>query len=76
MTQADLAKKIREPAAIIISYEKGDAAPNQGVLGKIERTLNVKLRGKESEIGLPLDPTKPPYNEAAPAASTTATKKK
>lgn len=33
-------------------YESGKAIPNQQVLGKLERALGVKLRGKN--IGEPL----------------------
>jgi len=33
-------------------YEAGKAVPNQQILGKLERALGVKLRGKD--IGSPL----------------------
>ncbi|KXS22497.1 endothelial differentiation-related factor 1 [Gonapodya prolifera JEL478] len=51
-TQKDLATKINEKASVIQDYESGRAQPNQQVLGKLERALGVKLRGKD--IGEPL----------------------
>ena len=35
-------------------YESGKAIPNQQVLGKMEKALGIKLRGKD--IGSPLEP--------------------
>lgn len=52
LSQKDLATKINEKPQIINEYESGKAIPNQQILGKIERTLGVKLRGKN--IGEPL----------------------
>lgn len=52
LSQKDLATKINEKPQIINEYESGKAIPNQQVLGKIERALGVKLRGKN--IGEPL----------------------
>jgi putative transcription factor len=53
MTQKDLATKINEKQSIINEYESGKAInPNQQILGKMERALGVKLRGKG--IGEPL----------------------
>ncbi|KAL7268960.1 multiprotein-bridging factor 1 [Rhizina undulata] len=54
MTQKDLATKVNEKPSVINDYESGRAVPNQQVLGKIERALGVKLRGKD--IGTPLGP--------------------
>lgn len=51
-TQKDLATKVNEKPNVINDYEAGRAVPNQQVLGKIERALGVKLRGKN--IGEPL----------------------
>jgi putative transcription factor len=51
-TQKDLAGKINEKPAIINEYESGKAIPNAQVLGKMERILGIKLRGKD--IGTPL----------------------
>lgn len=52
LTQKDLATKINEKPNVINDYEAGRAIPNQQVLGKLERALGVKLRGKN--IGEPL----------------------
>jgi len=57
-TQKDLATKINEKIEIVREYECGKAVPSQTILAKMERTLSVKLRGKE--IGQPLAvPAKP-----------------
>ncbi|XP_026107848.1 endothelial differentiation-related factor 1 homolog isoform X1 [Carassius auratus] len=53
LTQKDLATKINEKPQIIAEYECGKAIPNNQVMGKIERAIGLKLRGKE--IGMPLD---------------------
>ncbi|KAK6470755.1 UNVERIFIED_CONTAM: hypothetical protein FKN15_064928 [Acipenser sinensis] len=53
MTQKDLATKVNEKPQIIADYECGRAIPNNQVMGKIERALGLKLRGKE--VGLPLE---------------------
>mmetsp|Transcript_35277 Transcript_35277/g.140193 ORF Transcript_35277/g.140193 Transcript_35277/m.140193 type:complete len:133 (-) Transcript_35277:1111-1509(-) len=47
MTQAQLAQRINEKPQIINDYEAGRAIPNQQIIGKIERALGVKLRGKK-----------------------------
>ncbi|ORZ02811.1 multi protein bridging factor 1-domain-containing protein [Syncephalastrum racemosum] len=52
MTQKDLAQKCNEKPQVVTEYESGKAIPNQQILGKLERALGVKLRGKE--IGAPL----------------------
>lgn len=54
MTQKELATKIAEKPQVINEYESGKAIPNNVILGKIERALGVKLRGKD--IGKPLEP--------------------
>ncbi|XP_067662316.1 endothelial differentiation-related factor 1-like [Haliotis asinina] len=46
-TQKELATKINEKPQVINEYESGKAIPNQQVLGKLERALGVKLRGKD-----------------------------
>jgi putative transcription factor len=52
MTQKDLGTKINEKPQVIAEYESGKAIPNPQILGKMERALGVKLRGKD--IGAPL----------------------
>lgn len=46
-TQKELAVKINEKTQVINDYEAGRGIPNQQVLGKLERTLGMKLRGRE-----------------------------
>ncbi|KAM9518755.1 endothelial differentiation-related factor 1 homolog [Salvelinus alpinus] len=53
LTQKDLATKINEKPQVIADYECGKAIPNNQVMGKIERAIGLKLRGKD--IGLPLE---------------------
>nr|XP_020456439.1 endothelial differentiation-related factor 1 [Monopterus albus] len=53
LTQKDLATKINEKPQVIADYECGRAIPNNQVLGKIERAIGMKLRGKD--IGQPLE---------------------
>lgn len=45
-TQKELAQKINEKPQVINEYESGRAIPNQQILGKLERVLGTKLRGK------------------------------
>ncbi|CAO3650054.1 unnamed protein product [Cunninghamella echinulata] len=52
LTQKDLAQKINEKPQVVTEYESGKAIPNQQVLGKMERALGIRLRGKG--IGEPL----------------------
>jgi len=47
LSQKDLATKICEKPQIINDYEAGRGIPNNVILGKIERVIGVKLRGKE-----------------------------
>ncbi|XP_042101339.1 endothelial differentiation-related factor 1 isoform X1 [Ovis aries] len=53
LTQRDLATKINEKPQVIADYESGRAIPNNQVLGKIERAIGLKLRGKD--IGKPIE---------------------
>eukprot|EP00007_Cunea_sp_BSH-02190019_P007026 CAMPEP_0174237066 /NCGR_PEP_ID=MMETSP0417-20130205/6742_1 /TAXON_ID=242541 /ORGANISM="Mayorella sp, Strain BSH-02190019" /LENGTH=139 /DNA_ID=CAMNT_0015315785 /DNA_START=54 /DNA_END=469 /DNA_ORIENTATION=+ len=46
MTQKELATMVNEQQRVIQDYESGRAVPNNQVLGKLERALGVKLRGK------------------------------
>nr|CAG4638848.1 EOG090X0ILG [Cyclestheria hislopi] len=46
-TQKDLATRINEKPQVINDYEAGRGVPNQTVLGKIERAIGIKLRGKD-----------------------------
>ena len=43
-TQKQLAIKINEQSRVIADYETGKAIPNNQILGKLERVLDVKLR--------------------------------
>ncbi|GAA6094305.1 hypothetical protein Q7C36_010544 [Tachysurus vachellii] len=52
LTQKDLATKVNEKPQVIADYEAGKAIPNNQVMGKIERAIGLKLRGRE--IGQPL----------------------
>ena len=45
--QSDLAQKVNEKPSVINDYENGKAIPNQQILAKMERSLGVKLRGKD-----------------------------
>ncbi|XP_065332734.1 endothelial differentiation-related factor 1 [Cloeon dipterum] len=52
-SQKELATKINEKPQIINDYEAGRAIPNQAILGKIERTIGVKLRGQNKGENVP-----------------------
>ncbi|KAG9046881.1 multiprotein-bridging factor 1 [Tulasnella sp. UAMH 9824] len=54
LTQKDLAQKINEAPRVLQDYESGKAVPSQVVLGKLERVLEIKLRG--ADIGKKLEP--------------------
>uniref|UniRef100_A0A6M2DH31 Putative transcription factor mbf1 n=1 Tax=Xenopsylla cheopis TaxID=163159 RepID=A0A6M2DH31_XENCH len=57
MSQKDLATKICEKPQIVNDYEAGRGIPNNLVIGKIEKAIGVKLRGKDR--GKPLLPPEP-----------------
>jgi putative transcription factor len=46
LSQKELAQKINEKPSVLQDYESGRAVPNPQILGKLERILKVKLRGK------------------------------
>jgi len=46
-SQKDLATKVNEKPQVINDYEAGRGIPNQVVIGKIEKAIGVKLRGKD-----------------------------
>lgn len=54
LTQKDLATKVCEKPQVVAEYESGKAVPNQAILAKFERALEMKLRGKDK--GAPLAP--------------------
>ncbi|KAL1290039.1 hypothetical protein AAHE18_20G100500 [Arachis hypogaea] len=47
LTQAQLAQIINKKPQVIQEYESGKAIPNQQIIGKLERALGAKLRGKK-----------------------------
>jgi len=47
LSQKDLAATINEKVSVLQDYESGKATPNPQILGKLERALAVKLRGKD-----------------------------
>ncbi|KAL1518221.1 hypothetical protein ABEB36_001879 [Hypothenemus hampei] len=54
LSQKDLATKINEKPQVITDYEAGKGIPNNIILGKIERAIGIKLRGKDK--GKPIVP--------------------
>lgn len=46
MKQKDLAGKLNIPTKTIVLYENGSIIPDNNLMGKIERVLNIKIRGK------------------------------
>lgn len=69
LTQKDLATRANVPLDIVVSYEKpnSSATPNGEHLAKLEKVLNVKLRGKDG-IGGPRFPPKKKPEDKKPAA--------
>eukprot|EP00042_Codosiga_hollandica_P012170 m.27332 g.27332 ORF g.27332 m.27332 type:complete len:142 (+) comp39699_c0_seq1:153-578(+) len=47
LTQKELATKINEKPQVIGDYEAGRSIPDPAILGKIERIVGIKLRGKD-----------------------------
>jgi len=54
LSQKELATKINEKPQVITDYESGRGIPNNVILGKIERVIGIKLRGKDR--GTPIVP--------------------
>ncbi|XP_022920292.1 endothelial differentiation-related factor 1 isoform X2 [Onthophagus taurus] len=52
LSQKDLATKINEKPQVITDYEAGRGIPNNVIIGKIERVIGLKLRGKD--VGKPM----------------------
>eukprot|EP00163_Fabomonas_tropica_P003326 TRINITY_DN1280_c0_g1_i1.p1 TRINITY_DN1280_c0_g1~~TRINITY_DN1280_c0_g1_i1.p1 ORF type:complete len:149 (-),score=49.77 TRINITY_DN1280_c0_g1_i1:190-636(-) len=46
MTQKQLATAINEKPQVVNDYESGRAIPNNQIMGRLERALGIKLRGK------------------------------
>lgn len=46
MTQKELAKKINENFHVINDYENGKAILNKNILSKMEKVLDIKLKGR------------------------------
>ena len=59
-------QQINERPQIVAEYESGKAIPNQNILQKMEKALQIKLRGKD--IGEPLQKPKPKA-ESRPASA-------
>ncbi|XP_058793190.1 endothelial differentiation-related factor 1 [Phymastichus coffea] len=57
-SQKDLAMKVNEKTQVINDYEAGRGIPNQMVIGKIERAIGMKLRGKDRGNPLPAPASK------------------
>ncbi|KAL1456103.1 hypothetical protein WDU94_000856 [Cyamophila willieti] len=57
-SQKDLATKINEKPQIVNDYEAGRGIPNQAIIGKMERALGIRLRGKDRGNPLPSVGTK------------------
>lgn len=47
LSQKDLATKINEKPQVITDYEAGRGIPNNVIIGKIEKAIGMKLRGKD-----------------------------
>ena len=47
LTQKELATKICEKPQVVNEYESCKAIPNNTILAKLERVLEIKLRGKD-----------------------------
>lgn len=47
LSQKDLATKINEKPQVITDYEAGRGIPNNVIIGKIEKVIGIKLRGKD-----------------------------
>ncbi|KAF5280718.1 hypothetical protein FQR65_LT15009 [Abscondita terminalis] len=54
LSQKELATKINEKPQVITDYEAGRGIPNNVIIGKIERVIGIKLRGKD--LGMAMAP--------------------
>ena len=59
LTQKELATKINEKVQVVNEYESGKAIPNDQIMGKIERAVGIKLRGKDKGKPLQQKSSKP-----------------
>ncbi len=49
-------QRVNEKPQVVNDYECGRAIPNQQIISKLERAVQVRLRGKD--MGKPLGPKK------------------
>ncbi|XP_014246260.1 endothelial differentiation-related factor 1 homolog [Cimex lectularius] len=59
-SQKEFATKCNEKPQVVNDYEAGRGIPNQAIIGKMERVLGIKLRGKKGSTGQSINPQVPP----------------
>ena len=60
MSQKDLGKKINEKKSVVAKLEHGDMVPDDKLIRKLERALDISIREKLSPVAVPKksDPSK------------------
>jgi putative transcription factor len=53
LSQEDLAKKINEKKSVVAKLEHGDMVPDEKLVKKLERTLDISLKEKLSSVAKP-----------------------